>query len=112
MTSANPVYATETRGAHSPPDSVVSAEELPNETSPLLQHKPTEGPQQNVSERLHPASSSVSAFINNNAGMLLIVASQFFLSAMNVSVKLLNSLDEPVPTLEVRHVPRVTKPMG
>jgi hypothetical protein len=44
--------------------------------------------------------------------MLLVVASQFFLSAMNVSVKFLNSLDEPVPTLEVRHVPRVMTPLG
>jgi hypothetical protein len=54
MASARPVYATEIRGAQSSPDSGVSAEGLPvpNETSPLLQHKPTEGPQQNVSERL------------------------------------------------------------
>jgi len=45
--------------------------------------------------------SSVSAFFGKNAGLLLVTASQFFFSAMNISVKWLNSLDKPVPTLEV-----------
>jgi hypothetical protein len=80
---------------------------VPNEASPLLQNEPTEGPQPNVSERWHPARSSVSAFIDKNAGMLLVVAAQLFFSAMNVSVKFLNSLDEPVPTFEVCHVLRL-----
>jgi hypothetical protein len=31
----------------------------------------------------------------------LLIASQFFFSAMNICVKWLNSLDEPVPILEV-----------
>ncbi|KAH9170211.1 DUF6-domain-containing protein [Lactarius sanguifluus] len=34
-------------------------------------------------------------------GLMLVGASQFFLSAMNVAVKILNSLDKPVPTLEL-----------
>ncbi|KAI0247426.1 drug/metabolite transporter superfamily [Lactifluus subvellereus] len=36
-----------------------------------------------------------------NAGMLSIVVAQFFFSASNVSVKFLNGLNEPVPTLEL-----------
>ena len=43
----------------------------------------------------------MSAFIDENSGLLLVAASQFFFSGMNLSVKLLNGLDEPVPTLEV-----------
>ncbi|KAI0048180.1 DUF6-domain-containing protein, partial [Auriscalpium vulgare] len=38
---------------------------------------------------------------DNNTGLLLVAASQFFFSLMNVSVKLLNGLDKPVPTLEL-----------
>ncbi|KAF8259028.1 integral membrane protein DUF6 [Lactarius quietus] len=37
----------------------------------------------------------------DNAGLLLVAASQVFFSAMNLSVKVLNSLDEPVPTFEL-----------
>ena len=50
------------------------------------------------SERRH----SMSTFFDKNAGLSLLVASQFFLTAMNMCVKWLNSLDEPVPILEVR----------
>lgn len=39
----------------------------------------------------------------SNTGILLVAASQFFFALMNVAVKKLNSLDEPVSTLEVRH---------
>ncbi|KAF8499631.1 integral membrane protein DUF6 [Russula emetica] len=53
------------------------------------------------SERWHSARSSVSAFFDKNAGLSLIAASQFFFSAMNICVKWLNSLDEPVPILEL-----------
>ena len=53
---------------------------------------------ENVSERWR---SSTSAFVDRNAGLLLVVGSEFFFSAINVSVKWLNNLDEPVPTLEV-----------
>ncbi|KAI9450011.1 hypothetical protein BJY52DRAFT_1419732 [Lactarius psammicola] len=54
-----------------------------------------------VSELWNSARTLVSTFVNNNAGLMLVGASQFFLSAMNVTVKVLNSLDEPVPTLEL-----------
>ncbi|KAH9974987.1 hypothetical protein BGW80DRAFT_1225285 [Lactifluus volemus] len=73
----------------------------PNETSPLLQHSGGQGTEQNLSRRWQPARLSASGFIDRNAGLLLIAASQFFFSAMNVSVKWLNTLDEPVPTLEL-----------
>ena len=42
--------------------------------------------------------------VKDNTGLLLVAASQFFFSLMNVAVKKLNSLDKPVPTLEVRHL--------
>jgi len=53
--------------------------------------------QSSHSERWH----SLSAFFDKNAGLSLVVASQFFFSGMNVCVKWLNSLDEPVPILEL-----------
>jgi hypothetical protein len=48
----------------------------------------------------------VSTFFDKNAGLFLIVASQFFFSAMHVGVKWFSSLDEPVPVLEVSVGPR------
>ncbi|KAI0274065.1 EamA-like transporter family-domain-containing protein [Russula aff. rugulosa BPL654] len=41
------------------------------------------------------------AFFDKNAGLSLFVVSQFFFSGMNICVKWLNSLDEPVPILEL-----------
>jgi hypothetical protein len=40
--------------------------------------------------------------INNNAGLMLVAASQAFFAMMNVAVKKLNGLDPPVPVFEVR----------
>lgn len=40
--------------------------------------------------------------VQNNAGLLLVAASQAFFSMMNVAVKKLNGLDPPVPAFEVR----------
>ncbi|KAF8531777.1 hypothetical protein JB92DRAFT_2848873 [Gautieria morchelliformis] len=37
----------------------------------------------------------------SNVGLLLIAASQLFITLMNVAVKFLNDLDDPVPTLEL-----------
>jgi drug/metabolite transporter (DMT)-like permease len=42
--------------------------------------------------------------LNDNSGLLLIAASQFFFSAMGIAVKWLNGLDDPVPTLELIQV--------
>lgn len=43
-------------------------------------------------------------FVVNNAGMLYIIASQFFFASMNLSVKMLNSLEPPVHAFEVSPV--------
>ena len=58
-----------------------------DETAPLLTPKLT-----------HARRSS---FFDDNAGLLLVAASQVFVSAMNLTAKVLKSVDEPVPTLEV-----------
>jgi hypothetical protein len=46
--------------------------------------------------------SAASAFLDRNAGLLLVATAQFFFAASNVCVKWLNGLDEQVPILEVR----------
>jgi hypothetical protein len=48
--------------------------------------------------------SFIRQLYNNNIGLLLIVASQSFFACMNLFVKLLTALDNPVPTLEVRRI--------
>ncbi|KAI0030026.1 drug/metabolite transporter superfamily, partial [Vararia minispora EC-137] len=40
-------------------------------------------------------------FVDNNAGLLLVALAQFFLALVNVAVKELNVIDNPVPTLEL-----------
>jgi hypothetical protein len=71
---------------------------IPDEVSPLLKPKRTQAHRQTISERWWTAQSSL---LNDNSGLLLIAASQFFFSAMGIAVKWLNGLDDPVPTLEV-----------
>ncbi|KAI9459250.1 hypothetical protein BJY52DRAFT_1149260 [Lactarius psammicola] len=98
MTAVGPFYNSVTRraslssGFESPPDGA----DIPEETSPLLQPEPA--PRRTISERWKSAWSS---FLDDNLGLFLVVASQFFFSAMNMSVKWLNSSDEPVPILEI-----------
>lgn len=79
---------------------------VPDEASPLLHPEDSQEPLPNTSGRWLAAQLSVSAFFDNNAGLLLVAVSQFFFSAMGISVKWLNSLDKPVPTLEVCISPR------
>jgi len=43
----------------------------------------------------------VSAFLDGNAGLLLVVASQFCFALSNISVKWLNNLEEHIPMLEL-----------
>lgn len=75
---------------------------IPDEASPLLHGtRDSQEPQRNTSGRWFSTKLSTSSFLDNNAGLLLVAASQFFFSAMGISVKWLNSLDKPVPTLEV-----------
>jgi hypothetical protein len=69
---------------------------IPNEVSPLLNSRRTKA--QTIPERWRTTRTS---FLEDNAGLLLVAAAQFFFSAMGIAVKWLNSLDDPVPTLEV-----------
>ncbi|CAE6442987.1 unnamed protein product [Rhizoctonia solani] len=46
-------------------------------------------------------TSALREFLKRNKGLLIIAASQFFFSLMNLSVKFLTVLDDPVPTLEL-----------
>ena len=105
MTTAHSARTTEVYGPSSV-DLPVSRDGLaePDEISPLLGTNRAHAIQssQSESELRHSARSSVSAFLGKNSGLSLIAASQFFFSAMNICVKWLNSLDEPVPILEVR----------
>ena len=41
-------------------------------------------------------------FIAQNAGLLLVICAQFVFASMDLSVKLLETMDPPTPTLEVR----------
>lgn len=45
---------------------------------------------------------AVKTFIKGNTGLLLVMLAQLFFAVMDASVKQLHSLNEPVPTLEVR----------
>jgi hypothetical protein len=42
---------------------------------------------------------------DRNTGLLLVAASQAFFSLMNVAVKILDSVDPPMPTLQVCTLP-------
>lgn len=100
MTTSRPVYTSATSSSIS--DLPVCGESegppLPDETSPLLKLKHAYAHQPSVSG---PWRSALSSFLDDNTGLLLVAASQIFFSAMNLAVKMLNSLDEPVPTLEL-----------
>lgn len=48
-----------------------------------------------------PWFTSTTDFIFENEGLLLIVASQLFFAFMNLGVKLLSGLTQPVPTFQV-----------
>lgn len=51
--------------------------------------------------RLRAIWGSIQDIARNNNGLLLVAASQVFLSLMNLAVKILNEIDPPVSTLEV-----------
>jgi hypothetical protein len=99
------VYTTEAYGPPSSgPEFPASRGGLanPDESLPLLGTDRGLGLQWGHSEWWH----SMSTFFDKNAGLFLIVASQFFFSAMYVCIKWFNSLDEPVPVPEVSVGPR------
>lgn len=54
-----------------------------------------------ICARWRALKASTLAVVKNNTGLLLVAASQFFFALVNVAVKKLNTLDTPVPTLEV-----------
>ncbi|KIJ58327.1 hypothetical protein HYDPIDRAFT_37927 [Hydnomerulius pinastri MD-312] len=45
--------------------------------------------------------AQVANFVANNAGLLLVMCAQFFFASMNLSVKLLEGLETPTPTVEL-----------
>jgi hypothetical protein len=51
--------------------------------------------------RIRTLQVRVREVLGSNTGLLLVAASQAFLSLVNVAVKKLNGIDPPVPTLEV-----------
>jgi hypothetical protein len=92
-----------------------------------LAHPPSGGPQSlsipetfdhegdlssKVQSRWCIAISAMRVVVDNNTGLLLVAASQAFFSLMNLSVKMLNSLDPPVSALEVRSFrqPTIARP--
>ncbi|KAH9051562.1 hypothetical protein EDB83DRAFT_1222712 [Lactarius deliciosus] len=95
MAAARPVFNSAPR-VSSP--AIGACSPIPDEASPLLKPRRTHAHRQTISERWRTAWSS---FLDDNSGLLLVVASQFFFSAMGVAVKWLNGLDDPVPTLEL-----------
>ena len=97
MTVTCSPYATETLSS-SGYRRVGEASTAPDDTTPLLQPDPVPPPRKSLFEYWH---SNGSAFLDRNAGLLLVVASQISLTLSNVSVKWLNNLDEHIPMLEV-----------
>ena len=76
-------------------------------SSPIRPQQESHDPQQSNSEVPNGwknklwGDGRVSRSFANNTGLLLVVASQFFFAVVNLAVKTLNSLDPPVPVLEV-----------
>ncbi len=93
MAAARPVYNSVTRVSSVGSDLPASGEgpSVPDEVSPLLKPKRTHAHRQTISERWRATRSS---FLDDNLGLLLVAASQFFFSAMGFAVKWLNSLDD------------------
>lgn len=58
-------------------------------------------PRRDEHEATPSSTSSLLQFLKHNKGLLIIVASQFFFSLMELSVKFLMALEDPVPMLEV-----------
>lgn len=48
-------------------------------------------------------SNSSHGFLERNRGLFIIASSQFFFSLMELSVKILTALEDPVPMLEVSY---------
>ena len=98
MTIVDTFYTPITQHASSSPPNGV---DIPEETSPLLE--PGRTPGRTIAQRWTPARSP---FLEANLGLFLVASGECLVAATNTAVKLLNSSDEPVPTLEVCDGPR------
>ena len=54
-----------------------------------------------IPSRIHSSLASAKDVVKRNTGLLLFVASQAFLTFMNLAVKILNTIDPPITALEV-----------
>ncbi|KAG1748153.1 hypothetical protein EDB19DRAFT_1684636 [Suillus lakei] len=74
-------------------------------TSSVPKRRRSFGPQsrwfENLQVRWREMTSRLTAFVETNLGMLLIIVAQFFFVCMNLGVKQLDSLDVPMHTLEL-----------
>lgn len=59
---------------------------------------------------VHRLRAFVIELYHNNLGLIFIATSQLFMTFMNIAVKILNGLDNPVPTLEVPDGSRIILP--
>ncbi|KAF8258679.1 hypothetical protein EI94DRAFT_1753927 [Lactarius quietus] len=103
----------------------IAQEVPPHSDSELLEYPPVPN---EAHKHLHPKDSqvlqlnfnnafgrwisttqlSVSAFLENNAGLLLVAAAQFWFCTQGISVKWLESLDETVPIFELIWIRMIT----
>jgi len=99
MTTAHSINPSESCSPLSSSGPGLPEEAVPDEMSPLLQTGSTF-----KSRRSHSEGwlSTAPAFLDRNAGLFLIAASQLFFALSNVTVKWLNGSDEQIPMLEVR----------
>ncbi|EPQ53268.1 DUF6-domain-containing protein [Gloeophyllum trabeum ATCC 11539] len=70
---------------------------LPAEDTVVGERKRSDG-KAPLWRRISPAFKD---FVERNTGLLMVASSQFFFALQNASVKRLNSLEDPVPTLEL-----------
>jgi len=75
-----------------------------NESTPLISRVLRDDPDDIVLQESwnQRAARKTREIVKKNTGLLLIAVAQSFFSSMNVAVKILNSLDPPVSTMQVR----------
>jgi len=82
-------------------EEALSTTDVPDEASALLP-----GVHVSPQSSTDRGQSTISSFLDKNAGLLLVASSQLFFCASNLCVKWLNNLDESerIPILEVRDI--------
>jgi len=63
--------------------------------------RPSVEDEESISSQRHGWLDSAKDFLQKNTGLLLFIASQAFITSMNLSVKILNSIDPPITPLEL-----------